>query len=172
MNEQIKFGRAKNAVLNYFERTLSVPKIYLDTDWAGQKVDVLAINRDGAGDVYATLFFSIKNHGRGPGYATIRAWEEFENVVSRLKPINAHFKYAVAVQDIDSEIDFRLRDEQREKLYAEDGLGRIGALRITFAEDRDPTVEAILKPERFRAKVIEIADNYMREHTADWEIRA
>ena len=57
MNEERQLGRAKNAVLSFLERGLSVPKIYIDTTWAGRHVDVLAIGRDGVGDVHAVLLF-------------------------------------------------------------------------------------------------------------------
>ena len=51
-----QLGRAKNAVLGFLEKNLYVPKIFLDATWDGHKVDLLGIDRDGAGDVYAVLF--------------------------------------------------------------------------------------------------------------------
>jgi len=62
-SEGIQMGRAKNAVLEFLENRLIVPKIYLDADWGGQNVEVLAIERDGVGDVHAVLLFGCDTAG-------------------------------------------------------------------------------------------------------------
>jgi len=59
-NEQQQIGRAKNAIMFFLERNLIVPKIYVDADWGGHHVDILAIDRDGVGDVHAVLLFTRK----------------------------------------------------------------------------------------------------------------
>ena len=43
INEERQLGRAKNAALSFLEQRLSVPKIYIDAEWAGAHVDVLAV---------------------------------------------------------------------------------------------------------------------------------
>jgi hypothetical protein len=57
---------------------------------------------------------------------------------------------------------------------AEDGVGRVGILYVDLSED-DPKlqVRVILKAERFRSskEIVELADRYVAEHTANWEVR-
>ena len=62
VSEHLQLGRAKNAILGYFERRLSLPRVYLDVSWKGQHVDVLAINRDGVGDVHVVELKRAQPH--------------------------------------------------------------------------------------------------------------
>jgi hypothetical protein len=57
-------------------------------------------------------------------------------------------------------------------MLAEDGVGRIGILHVDLTED-DTSVRVILKAERFRSskEIVEIADRFVGEHTANWEFR-
>ena len=66
MTEQLQLGRAKNAILAYLEKTLYVPKIYIDASWDGHTVGLLAIDRDGAGDVHVVTLFGV-DHSRQLG---------------------------------------------------------------------------------------------------------
>jgi hypothetical protein len=59
INEEQQLGRTKNAILAFLERRISIPKIYIDAIWDGHQVDVLAIDRDGVGDVHAAMDCSI-----------------------------------------------------------------------------------------------------------------
>ena len=61
-------GRAKNAVQDYLVHKLLYPKVYLDTDLDGWKLDVLAIDRVGVGDVHGVRLVlwepgHLDNHG-------------------------------------------------------------------------------------------------------------
>jgi hypothetical protein len=38
--------------------------------------------------------------------------------------------------------------------------------------DGDPKVDIEVKPERFRASIGKVADEYVAQHEPDWEIRA
>jgi len=71
-NEQRQLGRAKNTILAFFERRLSVPKIYIDADWNNHPIDVLAIDRDGVGDVHAVLILPINPNSDAQGNRIIR----------------------------------------------------------------------------------------------------
>jgi hypothetical protein len=55
---------------------------------------------------------------------------------------------------------------------AADGVGRVGLLYVNVA-DEDAAVEVLLKAERFRSskEIIELADQYVADHTANWEVR-
>jgi hypothetical protein len=172
MNEQIQIGRAKNAVLDYFERTLSIPKIYLDADWNGSHLDVLAINRDGAGDVHAAALFLLVHRENGD-LDLEESSKRFGELMERLHTLSAHFKWIAAVGDRRSgAISFDEYNKRSDEMYASDGLGRIGFLQVAFDEHQEPTAQVAIKAERFRAKVSDLADSYIEAHSADWEIRA
>jgi hypothetical protein len=55
---------------------------------------------------------------------------------------------------------------------AADGVGRVGILYVNVGE-ADAAVEVLLKAERFRSskEIVELADRYVAEHTANWEVR-
>jgi hypothetical protein len=55
---------------------------------------------------------------------------------------------------------------------AADGVGRLGILYVDVTEE-DSEVDVLLKPERFRSskEIVALADQYVAEHTPNWEIR-
>lgn len=172
-NEGIQMGRAKNAVLEFLENRLIVPKIYLDADWGGQRVDVLAIERDGVGDVHAVLLFNHR-YFRIAGTDKLHEWEMEEKLLARFATISAQFKYIGAV-DSESEkkqTNFQLASSVSEKTFSPDGLGRTGFLKIDVPTKGEPEVKMEIRPERFRAKIAKLADEFVQQHEADWEIRA
>jgi hypothetical protein len=61
-----------------------------------------------------------------------------------------------------------------EKSFSPDGVGKIGFLAIPFRQGQEQESEAriVFKAERFRAKIAKLADEYVQQHEADWEIRA
>ena len=172
-NEQLQHGRAKNAILAFFERRLSVPKIYIDANWDSHPIDVLAIDRDGVGDVHAVLIFLRK-------YSTDGDLDDPEDdemtlkLVDRLAAISANFKYVAAV---DFERDLPVERYQpgmsvmSESFHSPDGIGRVGLLHINLSAD-GPAIEVRLRPERFRAKIAKLADDYIQQHEPDWQVRA
>ena len=172
-NEGIQLGRAKNAVLTFLENRLIVPKIYLDADWGGQKVDALAIERDGVGDVHAVLLFAHRYLERG-GLDDQHEWDMERQLLDQFKTIPAQYKY-IGVTDTVSDrkrSPFNLVDRVNDESYSPDGLGRIGFLKLDVPADGEPEVKLEIKPERFRAKIAKLADEYIQQHEADWEIRA
>jgi hypothetical protein len=172
-NELVQIGRAKNALLTFFEQRLSIPKIYLDADWDGNKIDVLAINRDGVGDVHAALLFTRKYLPDGTLDIVHDGIEAGSRMVS-FASFPAHFRYIAAV-DVYADLQSRpfvLADKHIEESFSQDGIGRIGFLRVAVPSNGDPTVEIVVKPERFRASIATKANEYIAQHEADWEIRA
>ncbi len=173
INEELRVGRAKNAILTFLEKTLYVPKIYINADWNGQHVDVLAIDRDGAGDVHGVLLFP-----RFDKVEPIELARHLEHAISplakRLEEIPAQYKYIAAVDmsPMGAIALPGLPPETIEQSYSPDGLGRLGFLSVDFVHGTEPRVVSVLKPERFRAKIAKLADAYVQEHAADWEIRA
>ena len=177
INEEQQLGRAKNAVLSYFEQRLSVPKIYIDAQWDGINghpinVDVLAINRDGVGDVYAVLLFPSK-YGEDGSVILTSEIEDVRRLIETFNDLPANFKYVGAVGKGSGRLNgpFRLVGKTLEDSFSPDGIGRIGLLSIDVLKD-DVSVNLEGKPERFRAKIAKLADDYIQQHEADWEIRA
>jgi len=179
-SEEKQLGRAKNAVLTFLENRLIVPKIYLDADWGGQKVDVLAIERDGVGDVYAVLLFARKYFSDGR-LDLDHQNQEVSRLLDQFSAIAANYKYIAAVDpDYIKTSDggewiakFPLPNWLLDKLFSPDYIGRVGLLHVS---EREPQIFSVLQsreqPERFRAKIAKLADEYVQQHEADWEIRA
>ncbi len=170
-SEQLQFGRAKNATLAFLERRISVPKIYIDAVWDGHPIDVLAIDRDGVGDVHAVLLFARRYTSDGR-----LDLPEQESTVGRLidlfTSIPANYKYIAAVDVENSHFMAKFTINSVDRLFSPDGIGRIGLLHINAATEEEPEMELRLRPERFRARIAKLADEYIEQHTADWEIRA
>lgn len=161
LNQQL--GRAKNALLSFLEERLSIPKIYMDADWDGYRVALLAINRDGVGDVHVVLLTPAS----APKASSKR-------VLEILEQIPAHFKYIAYVNGM-PDADFeagRISSDVLDCALAPDGVAKVGFLAVDFGIDGEPRVQLLFKPERFRAKVAKLADDYIQHHEADWELRA
>jgi hypothetical protein len=167
MTETETEGRAKNAIQDYLIRKLLVPKIYLDAEWGPQRVDVLAVDRAGVGDVHAV---EIKNYLLQPfrGYADIPD----EQTIRALKGMPGHYKYVALATDSPDWRRFNPNVEIGLRGLAPDGVGRIGILVVDFSGP-NVVVEEKLKPERFRSskEVIDLADQFVAGHTANWEVR-
>ena len=131
------------------------------------RVDVLAIDRAGSGDVHAV---KIVYQGSDPENAL-----EFvvANIVIPPPPANIlpHFIYAAVVDNGLAASKYVPSEQIVKKLLAEDGVGRIGILYVDRTED-DPSVKTILKAERIRSSkgIVELAHQYVATHTANWEV--
>jgi hypothetical protein len=171
--EERQLGRAKNAVLEFLERRLQIPKIFLDARWADESVDVLAIDRDGVGDVHAALLYAREYTQAGSVDAAAEQ-TRIDDLLQRFAKIPAQYKYIVAVEaNIDrAGSPWRLSEQTIDRSYAGDGVGRIGFVLVDFLLNADAQARVLQKPERFRAKIAKLADAYIMEHTADWELRA
>ena len=159
-------GRAKNVVQDYLIHKLLFPKIYLDTEFNGIKVDVLAIDRAGAGDVHAV---NIVYQGTDVESALEVVAANVGTPPAKIVP---HFIYAAVVNNGPGASRFVPSDQIIQKSLAEDGVGRMGILYVDLTED-DPEVRVLLKAERFRSskEIVELADRYVAEHLPNWEFR-
>jgi hypothetical protein len=159
-------GRGKNAVAQLLSRKLIVPKIFFEAQWPNreERVDVLAVDRSGAGDVHVVEIKTINNHRVA---ATLRD----------LMRIPAQYKY-LAYFDLNGGRGQPLfvPDSEPDKcLYAPDGLGRIGTIRLHQGEPGEALIAEIeVEPERFRvpANLYPEIDRYLDKHTPDIAIRA
>jgi len=171
--EERLLGRGKNAVLTYWENKLYIPKIYLNAEWNGQPLDVLAIDRDGSGDLHGALLFAARSK---PGEESFLEdlVADISALMDRFTAIPVQYKYVVVVAEVreGEGIVAGFPTALLEKSFSPDGIGRIGFLSVDFIEAKEPQTRVLLKPERFRAKVAKLADEYVEKHTADWEIRA
>lgn len=176
-------GRAKNAVQEFLRSKLLVPKIYLDADWNGVPMDVLAIDRAGVGDVHAVKLVAVTTDRQEDRpfvvtKATILANDEsallkaLPQVASWFRDQPMQFRY-VALASFSPGLDrFEPTPGLVRRMLADDGVGRIGILLVDLSSE-EPRVQAVLKPERFRSskEIIDLADRFVAENTANWEIR-
>jgi hypothetical protein len=173
INEERQLGLAKSATLTFFETRTAIPKIYIDADWNGQHVDVLAIDRDGIGDVHAVLLF-LRQYTKDGLLDQDAEFRMVDELIDRFSSIPANYKYIAAV-DINREHPiphFRVLGSLLEKLFSPNFIGRIGLLHITAVGDETPETFYRLGAQRFRATIAKLADDYVQHHEADWEIRA
>ena len=155
---QQDLGRAKNALQNYLIQKLLIPNVYLDAEWNGRHVDVLAIDRAGSGDVHAAYIVYQGTDVEG-ALDTV-----FANSPDHHFP---HYLYSAVVNDG----KFPISDRVVRKALADDGVGRVGILLVDLLND-PPTVDALLKAERFRSskEIVQLADKFVATHTPNWQI--
>jgi hypothetical protein len=164
---QQELGRAKNALQNYLIHKLLIPKVYLDAEWNGEKVDVLAIDRAGSGDVHAVRMVLDENNGENI------IWNVLKNV-RQFHSFSSHYRYVAAIcgSPHSRQAHECYEENAIRESFAMDGVGRIGILYVDLTVD-DPKVQVILKAERFRSskELVEMADQFVAAHTANWEVR-
>jgi hypothetical protein len=172
LQDQHYRGRAQNAIQDYLVRKLLVPKVYLDAVWDGWKLDVLAIDRAGVGDVHGVRLVKWESgHLDNHGYS-IHLVRSVSEAIKEFADFPGHFRY-LAVICIEPNKQKWIVDQGIIDLsLAPDGVGRVGILFVNVAEENS-TVEVLLKPERFRSsqQIIDLTDKYVAEHTPNWEVR-
>lgn len=172
LQNQHYLGRAKNAVQSFLIHKLLVPKVYLDANWDGWNLDVLAIDRAGVGDVHGVRLVFWE-----PGRRDIHGYSAFlEKAISAavedFAGFPGHFRYLAVVCVEPDKRPWLPSDRLLNQTLAADGVGRVGLLYVNVTE-KDAEIKVLLKPERFRStkEMIELADRYVAEHTANWEVR-
>ncbi len=147
-------ARGKNAVADLLARRLIVPKIFLDASWPvkSSHVDVLAVDRAGAGDIHVV---DVRL-----GIVAAR------DSVTQLMQLPAHYKYVAILNPGNTH-------SREHDLYAGDGLGRIGILLFEEEEHGQLVPRIDIAPERFRVgpDVIRQIDRFTAKQHADREIR-
>jgi hypothetical protein len=148
-------SRAKGAVANFLFRELIVPKVFFDAHWPERRseVDVMAVDRSGAGDVHVV---EVKVG------ALDRA--AMGSAVERLLRVPGHFKYLALFENKGRLPDIRY--------YATDGLGRVGIIQVREDSAGNLSAEYVVRPERFRFDLtFKQVDKFTASHSADIEIR-
>lgn len=170
VQERQQRGRAMNAVQEFLVHRLLFPKVYLGAEFNGKKVDVLAIDREGTGDVHA-VYIVYQGADVENALETVVANAVTPPTPARILP---HFLYAAVVNDGPSASKYVPSEQIIQRSFAEDGVGRMGILYVDLCED-DPKfqVRPLLKAERFRSskEIVELADRFVAEHTPNWELR-
>ena len=172
LQNQHDLGRAKNSVQSFLIRKLLIPKVYLDADWNGWPVDVLAIDRAGVGDIHAVRLVPWEGgHGDPHGYSSFLE-KAVAAEVSNFVGFPGHFRYLAIVCSEPNKQQWIPSNGIKNQSLAADGVGRLGILYLDVTEE-DSAVVVLLKAERFRSskEIVELADRYVAEHTPNWEVR-
>jgi hypothetical protein len=165
-------GRAKNALQDYLVHKLLFPKVYLDADWDGGKLDVLAVDRAGVGDVHGVrLVFWEPGHSDDHGYSAYLE-KAVASAVTEFVGFLGHFRYLAVVCTVPDKQQWIPSKGLKNQCLAADGVGRLGILYVDVTEE-DAEVKVLLKAERFRSskEIVELSDRFVAEHTANWEYR-
>ena len=160
LNEIQIEGRLKNAVARLLDKRLIVPRVFIETRWptSNRRVDVLAIDRAGAGDIHCV---EIKKN-----------IESAYPMFPAFKTMPAHYKYVAFFYD--GNLSKLMSRIDKVALYADDGIGRIGIIVASDqGVDKSLTATVLIEPERFRVdkRFYRLIDRFMESHTADLEIR-
>jgi hypothetical protein len=165
-------GRAKNAVQDYLIHKLLYPKVYLDADLDGWKLDLLAVDRVGSGDVHGVrLVLWEPGHLDNHGYSA-HLEKAVSAAVRDFVGFPGHFRYLSVVCTEPKKQQWIPSPGIKDQALAPDGVGRVGILYLDITEE-EPSVKVLLKAERFRSskELVELADRFVAEHTANWEFR-
>lgn len=165
-------GRAMNAIQDFLVRKLLYPKVYLDADLNGFRVDVLGVDRAGAGDVHGVrLVFWEPGHRDNHGYSAYLE-KAVSAAVSDFVGFSGHFRYLAVVCTEQDKQQWIPSKGVKNQALAADGVGRLGLLYVDVTEENAEAV-VLLKAERYRSskEIVESADRFVAEHTANWEFR-
>ena len=152
MRDRIEL-RARDAVASCLIRRLTVPRIYFEAEWplAQNRVDVLAIDRDGVGDAHV-----VEIRRAAP--------DALASAVELLKT-SAPFRWIAFLRGTEDETTVLGLIFQK-GLYVPSVPGRIGIIEIVETEaDLGATVR--LAAERFPDAVYEVATSFSGSHKAN-----
>jgi hypothetical protein len=173
VQDQQQLGRAMNAVQEFLVHKLLFPKVYLDADWNGNKVDVLAIDRAGVGDVHAVKLVPwVEGQADDiPGWY-MSMERSVQEPMRKLSTFPSHFRYLAIVCTEPNRNPWIPGPATRSSSLAPDGVGRIGIFYVDVTEE-NAEVRILLKAERFRSskELVELSDRFVAENTANWEYR-
>jgi hypothetical protein len=149
-------SRVKGAVAEFLFRQLIVPKVFVDAPWpdAHNRVDVLAVDRSGAGEVHVV---EVK--------VGTQALARIGEVVASLMQVPAHFKYLALFDNRNYQPEIR-------GLYAPDGMGRVAVIQMSENGRGDMFAQFRVRPERFRFDAsFKQVDRFVASHPAYIEVR-
>jgi hypothetical protein len=180
-------GRAINAVAELLRRKLSVPNIYLEPSPSLITADILAVDRGGAGDLHAVEIKLELDLNPSEGQRrkvsspkeineSNKVWdakfsEKLQGIHRQLMSMPAHYRYlAIPAESYDRVFGVL----GNLGLFPEDGIGRLGVIKIKEKGEESPEAEMAMAPERFRvdpAKLKSIEIRLLVNRRPDIEVR-
>jgi hypothetical protein len=151
-------GRVINSVADYLRSHLRVPNVYIEPRVTIlKKADVLAVDAAGSGDIHIV---EVKLFSAPPTSAMIRSY------IDQVKAVPGHYKY-IAMPRNGASLSLGTQ------LFSNDGIGRIGLFFISQITDSLPTVDLVIKPERFRMDGADLAriERYLNITKPDMSVR-
>jgi hypothetical protein len=152
--EQLE-NRAQDAVSRCLLRFLTVPKVYFDREWAepAHRVDILAIDRAGSGDVHVV---EIKRDAS----AAIAMLPQIHSVPGTFKWV------AVFADTLTPDLEVTLN----RSLLPVSGKGRVGLIKIIGVGSDEIAAFVAIKSERFSDLVRDLATRFVESNPADIEV--
>jgi hypothetical protein len=153
-----------------------VPNIYIEPPASVLSADVLAVDRAGAGDLHAV---EVKMVGE-PWPAPIRSRSGvvakttlvlLKAIRRQLMGMPAHYRYLAVSAE---KLEFVAEGLADLGLFPEDGIGRIGLIKVKELDSESPVAEIAVAPERFRvdpAKLRTIENRILAKSRPDIEVR-
>ena len=149
--------RAQNPVAECLVRQLVVPRVYFEVEWGGmpgERVDVLAIDRDGRGDAHIVEI-------RGNAASALA-------MVPRLLAARAPYRWIAFLRGSEDEAATAALAAQ-EILYPSETAGRVGVIEIVEMAGNDLGASVRLKAERFPTPTYDLAAEFAASHQASIE---
>ncbi len=146
--------RAQHPVAQCLIRRLMVPRVYFDAEWPGfadSRVDVLAIDRDGAGDPHLV---EIKRNAA-----------DALALAPRLLDAHAPYRWIAFLRGTEDAASAEALISQT-VLYREGVAGRIGVIEIVEMAGDELGANVRLAAERFPTPAYEMASAYSSSHEA------
>ncbi len=153
-----RHGRAVNAVANFLRTRLRVPNVYIDPSNAAlSKVDVLAADAAGSGDIHAVQVKLLQ---------APLTQAAAKNIIDQIKKVPAHYRYLALNENLTS-------IAVGAQLFSSDGIGRVGLLFVSESGNVLPSVKIAVEPERFRLPSDELAqiERYLGRAKPDMFVR-
>lgn len=154
--------RACDAVANVLVDLLNLPTVYFDAPWPNSRsrVDLLAIDRAGAGDVHVVEI--------------VRSFDEARRHLPSLMKVPAQFRwvsYFIEGRNSDlRELTKECGRARRTPLLSSKGMGRVGVIVVSDDEDRHGEYlsgEIAARAERFPGSYYEEVDRFAKVHKPD-----
>ena len=156
--------RAKDPIARAMVDYLDVPMVFFDAPWPtqGKRIDIVAIDRAGAGDVHVIEI--VKNLAQG-----------IKDLPKLLK-IPAQFRwFAYPFDPADTKADQAEYDRlETVPLFAPKGMGRVGVILVRPEEHAHGDCllgEIVVRAERFRGSYHEQVQRFLEKNRPDIEFK-
>jgi hypothetical protein len=137
-----------------------VPCVYFEAPWPtpDARVDVLAVDRAGVGDVHVV--------------EVMRSLADLRSAAKQLMGCPAQFRWlAVAKAARGRSVIVPSSGKAPAFLYPREGMGRIGVIEVVKTPKDGLRAEVLFKAERFRGNLNAEVDKFVAEHRPDIDFR-